>query len=581
LNYVIISLNDKKVNENIIENDISEYVPILINFSEFDYSLLKYFNKQGSLKKSIYKNSSYQDFFNFFSQKFLELVNLHFNKSFTIDLSELSFFFNSNKWKDFQNKQIKINYKEFLVLDKDQLMDRISSFFSINLDYLSFLFYSNNRFAFRKFIFELFSYYCIFEKRKNFLDFENKVIRPTFKQEAFRVFDKDFLYVLESKKFLDNLDFYTFDNEGTIEYDDAIAVRNLRDGYEVFVAIVDLSELWNIHMDVVADFPQTLYTLTKRYTMLDSFFIQKSSFIKSNKRPAIVFRLLFNKDFVIKNTEIDFVSIKIKDNLIYNKSSSFLKESSFLIPISDKLFADRIENGAVCFDIFNKDMKFVIRELMIFVNKTSGDILSKNGFPYLSRTMKLSKKAKDILYSQMCIYNELKSGSNFWVTKFKLLKFLGNAKYSVNDEGHDLLGVKKYCTITNPLRRYFDIINQRQLYSLFFYNDVFYTKKELENIINVISPYFSYYNKLVRMYNKKQKVLSYVNFLINEFKKNEVEVLYFVFQEDLYIVIDSLEEEFNIGSINYLNNCYIKDEYKMVLDKYFLIEVLLKSLNFE
>lgn len=98
--------------------------------------------------------------------------------------------------------------------------------------------------------------------------------------------------------------FYSFDKNGTIEIDDAISFKRSDEGYEIFVAVVDLSELWNIHMDKFAfEFPQSLYTVDGKYYMLPIDFIKALSLLKNEKRTIFLFRLLFDKDFVLKEND--------------------------------------------------------------------------------------------------------------------------------------------------------------------------------------------------------------------------------------------------------------------------------------
>ena len=55
-----------------------------------------------------------------------------------------------------------------------------------------------------------------------------------------------------------------------------------------------------------------------------------------------------------------------------------------------------------------------------------------------------------------------------------------------NPESHSGLGVKAYATATSPIRRYHDLLTQRQIKSIFGY-DKAYSKAELENILQSIS----------------------------------------------------------------------------------------------
>ena len=55
--------------------------------------------------------------------------------------------------------------------------------------------------------------------------------------------------------------------------------------------------------------------------------------------------------------------------------------------------------------------------------------------------------------------------------------------FSTNPSPHFFMGVDKYIQATSPLRRYFDLIMQRQVINYKFYNKIIYTTDDLKLII--------------------------------------------------------------------------------------------------
>ncbi len=335
--------------------------------------------------------------------------------------------------------------------------------------------------------------------------------KPTYDQIAFQVLKENIKYCISSRKFFENLDFYVFDDVDTIENDDAISFKKLVNGYEIYIAIVDLSEVWNIHMDKVAlHFPQSLYTIHENFYMLPIHFIEILSLKEKNKRNCFLFRFLFNKDFEIIDEYFEPAVIEIKSNLSYETSNNFLNINDFILKLANSLLYKRISNGAIYFDI-NKGMKFVIQELMILVNNFVARILYKNSIKFISRNF--------ILPANLSIYKgnvyKMSSKQNY-ILKYKILNLLNSAKYEIECKGHELLGLDKYTHVTSPIRRYVDLINQKQLISLYYTIDEFFSLNELKEIIKLINPNIQKYNLLVKNYNSKQQLIDYLSSLIKK-----------------------------------------------------------------
>ncbi|MFN3995738.1 MAG: hypothetical protein ACK4GR_04315, partial [bacterium] len=174
------------------------------------------------------------------------------------------FILNENKKKGFVLKSIK--QKKISIIDTKRLNSLIIFFLSVGQQFFKVDSLSIKNFEKLEILSvllkaEIFTrlLFISFKLKKYFNLLVNK---PNYDKISYEVLKKNIQYCINSRKFIDNLIFYSFDKHKTVEIDDAISFRRIDEGYEIFVAVADLSEIWNIHMDkFVFEFPQSLYTL--------------------------------------------------------------------------------------------------------------------------------------------------------------------------------------------------------------------------------------------------------------------------------------------------------------------------------
>lgn len=453
-----------------------------------------------------------------------------------------------------KKKCYKIVEKDLVEIENYEIYRRLLFWGSLDYRVFSIIFVKDSQ-KITKLFEKVYSMYLIL--LKSFFIYQSmseNFIKRSVDNLALEVMQSNLFYCIKSRKFLDGVNFYTIDDRDTIEFDDAIGIKDNGDNYEVFVAICDLSEVWNIHMDkFVLDFPQSLYTIDKKYFMLPMQFIEKISLLKKARRPVFLFRYCLDRDVEIKKIDFEPVCISVKRNLSFRQGEKFLKHNSFLLKFCNNLLSKRISNGAIYFDEF-KGIKFVIQELMIFTNHICAKFLHKANIPFVSRVFSIPDELKGFCGN----YYGLKDIRNK-ILKFKILNLLSSAKYDVNPSQHNFLGLDKYTHVTSPIRRYIDVINQKQLISFSYNFDEFFTEYELRELLSVINPYLRKYNCLVRNYNKKQKILNFASSLVNSNRKKFV-FPYYVIDDQVFIILDEINEELKVGNIEFLENKVIDKE---------------------
>ncbi|MFC2156351.1 ribonuclease catalytic domain-containing protein [Acidobacteriota bacterium] len=299
---------------------------------------------------------------------------------------------------------------------------------------------------------------------------------------------------------------FSLDYEGTEEIDDAISIapvdeKHLRVGVHIAAPGLFISEESTVHSQAKKQ-GTTVYQPDLKWTMLPRQIISLFSLKEGSEVPAVSAYFLFSKEtFRIEATEFKLEALRTTFNLSYKniednlrgefipdledsgmnteKVAFWLKENprdipweisgsltpevtsalKYLVPLSRHLFQSRHrsrlpfirreeyiikvgENGAI--DVIQRKRngiaEGIVTELMILANSWTAATLTKAGLPAIYRT-------------QM-------SGVSGFEGR------LTRADLTVNPREHQGIGTSFYCWATSPLRRYADLINQRQMGSL-------------------------------------------------------------------------------------------------------------------
>ena len=119
--------------------------------------------------------------------------------------------------------------------------------------------------------------------------------------------------------------------------------------------------------------------------------------------------------------------------------------------------------------------RMLVSEMMIFANSLMAEFLSNNNMPAVFRSQAQPKQR---------LFKGIETSLSL---NFMQRKQLSRAIIGTDPESHSGLGVKAYVTATSPIRRYHDLLTQRQIKAIFGYSKA-YSKSELETILQTISP---------------------------------------------------------------------------------------------
>jgi len=278
----------------------------------------------------------------------------------------------------------------------------------------------------------------------------------------------------------------------------------------------------------------SLYLVDDYVPMLPESIINIAN-LKTNKVSETLSACIeFNKNGSIKSYKVLEAKIKPDYELTYEEANEILdlqpKEEYELLSINDVLensFYYRKESGAISFNapfsklcLVNNEIYFekyestpahkLVSESMILMGYVISDFLIKNKIPAPFRSQKINCDANEILKKH-------RSSS----IKYSILKqYIGRSFVSRKPDKHETLGLKSYTQVTSPLRRYIDLITQKQLY--FYLNKYPLIKEaEIDDLIDDYKAKLKAMNDIIR----ENKFI----FLSKFFKKNKNEIFKIIF----------------------------------------------------
>jgi exoribonuclease-2 len=295
---------------------------------------------------------------------------------------------------------------------------------------------------------------------------------------------------------LTELPLITIDGQATLDFDDALSIEKNGNHYHLGVHISDVAHY--IKRDGVIDVEahrraSSIYTPDQKIPMVPPSLAEGLCSLKSGEmRPAI--SVLIHLDASAEILDFDIVAslIQVKRQLTYYDVNTVAEEDEeiqLLYDIAKKFRQKRLSQGALQITLpeiniwvnsdgqpnvsrINRESpgRMLVSELMIMANWLMASFLQKNNTPAIFRSQ---PGPRDRLYKN----NEGTLFQN-WMQRKLLSRFaLGSGP-----EHHSGLGVAAYVTATSPIRKYFDLVTQRQIRAVLGL-DTPYTTTEIEHLI--------------------------------------------------------------------------------------------------
>jgi exoribonuclease-2 len=217
------------------------------------------------------------------------------------------------------------------------------------------------------------------------------------------------------------------------------------------------------------------------------------SLTEGQPRLAVSVIVDFDRGYEIKTFSITPSVVKVDRRYSYAQSDDLMKRDknlSCLFEIARHLREKRLQAGALILPIPEMVVKvdesgtiqvsrreretpseIIISELMILTNWLCSGFLNDRGIPLIYR---VQPEPKELLEG---------AGGDYLYINYRQRRFLSRMMLSTTPGNHSSLGLSPYSTFTSPIRRYLDLVVQRQLLSALLDDQRTYSEENLKSVI--------------------------------------------------------------------------------------------------
>ena len=347
---------------------------------------------------------------------------------------------------------------------------------------------------------------------------------------------------LDDRKDLTELLTFTIDGKKAKDFDDAVSLEPLGDGYRLGVHIADVSHFIteNSHLDKEAfERGTSIYYADGVIPMLPEILSNEACSLKPKEiRLTLSVFIDFDRQGNSLATQIYKSFIKSRRRFTYTEVAGLLKKGSnkkndypFLQTLTDMyhlsqtLRKRRFKNGSVDFHVPEPDIQIedgkvkqieivehnaahqVIEEFMLAANQAVALNLYKKDIPCIHRIheppdptkifefkefisslgLRLSDSGKIRSKDLNTLLKKIQDTPEERVVNTLLLRTMKKARYSPSDPGHYCLGFTHYAHFTSPIRRYPDLIVHRIVKKYLKHKCSKKEKKALQSSLSEIS----------------------------------------------------------------------------------------------
>jgi len=369
----------------------------------------------------------------------------------------------------------------------------------------------------------------------------------------------------------------TIDGQSTLDFDDALSIEKVGDQYRLGIHIVDVGHY--VRKGDVIDQEalsrgSSIYMPDQKISMLPAELSEGLCSLKAGElRPAISTMVNLSHSLEIIDYEILPSLINIKHQLTYydvNMAADQNQDVIILREIAQKFRQRRLDAGAVQITLpeinvwladdrtitvnkINRESpgRMLVAELMILANWLSAKYLAENDMPAIFRTQ---PPPRERLYrgDEGTLYQN-------WMQR----RFLSRFVLSHRADKHSGLGLDAYVTATSPIRKYFDLVTQRQIRAALGLEQP-YTSEEIDRLIQLLEVPMSHVPR-IQHGRHRYWLLKYLEQRIGE--KEEA------------IVLKKQRNHYQILLSNYMIECDLPISGGFVLKPEDLIQVTIQNVR--
>ncbi|MBS3757860.1 MAG: RNB domain-containing ribonuclease [Desulfobacterales bacterium] len=303
-----------------------------------------------------------------------------------------------------------------------------------------------------------------------------------------------------NRKDLTSLALMTIDGQGTLDYDDALSIEPVENGYRLGVHIADVGEYVPregvIDREIVGR-GTSIYMPDMKIPMLPPRLAEDLCSLRAGEvRPAISIFFTVTHTGRVCDSDIFPSFISVDRQLSYN-DADLIADSDEAVRQLSRIAVDfrkqRLSDGAVLISLpevsirvfdngeisirkldRHSPSRLLVSEMMIMANWLMARFLHQKGVPAVFRSQP-EPRGK--------LYQNPDNATLFqnWMQR----RMLSRVVLSTTPEYHSGLGLDAYVTATSPIRKYFDLVTQRQLRSCFDLEEG-YNAEAIEQIIQQV-----------------------------------------------------------------------------------------------
>jgi exoribonuclease-2 len=306
--------------------------------------------------------------------------------------------------------------------------------------------------------------------------------------------------ILNDRRDLRHLPLITIDGPSTLDFDDALSIETKESHVELGIHITDVG--YHVSKDDPIDRhsrnrASSIYLPEGKISMMPSLLSEQLCSLRAGEdRPAISTLVRITPRAEIVDYEIVPSLIRVEHQLTFEDADLLAdKEGDVkaMLTVAQAYRQQRLANGALIIDLPETNIGFttagaptvvtsnreaagrlLVSELMILCNELAARWLAKRQLPAIFRSQ---PEPRERLFNSS-------GGTLFqnWMQRKQIHRFT----LSNTPEPHSGLGLPNYVTATSPIRKYFDLVTQRQLRAALGMEPP-YTNTEIDFIINSLS----------------------------------------------------------------------------------------------
>lgn len=306
---------------------------------------------------------------------------------------------------------------------------------------------------------------------------------------------------------------YSIDDPDTTEVDDALAFRATETGYSLGIHIADASALLTADNELMEqelrERATSVYLPDLKVRMVPEILSDKVlSLVAGEPRLAFSFLVDLDRGGRLLSARIACTKVRVAERYDYDQVDALVAAGdpywSELARVAEMLKALREEKGALNLPFPRMDVRLdggvislvpderesiaqtIVSEAMIMANRVAADYTADHGLPAIYR----GQKAPDPPVEMRVTWQPHHL--------FEVRKGLARSSQSLEPCPHAGLGLDRYIQATSPIRRYRDLIHQRQIKHHLLTGEVLYSPEAMEEVLTHTSSPVSAAEKMER-----------------------------------------------------------------------------------